>query len=166
MHKIWLPTTRAHARQTGVSTLEQFGKRFGVERVAIGPELSLEDGIAATRWMLEQPIRIHTRCEDGLTRLRAYRFVWDEAKKVFTKKPLHDWTSHTADSARYLACVVKASELLTRKEPPKPRGLPPPPPPTLDDLWEANRAPRAGESDARRAAPDTRNPPPHPRWPT
>lgn len=124
VRKIFLPhDARARTLQTGLSTLEMFIKRFGASRVAIGPELSLEDGIAATRWLLEQPVRFHSRWADGLRRLRAYRYVWDEVKKVFMKKPLHDWTSHTSDMVRYAAIVAHANERMTRPKPvekPKP----------------------------------------------
>lgn len=106
--KVWLPhDARAHSFQTGVSTLEQFVGEFGIGRVEIGPELSVDDGIAAGRWLLEQPIRIHARCADGLKRLRAYRYAWDETKKVYSKLPVHDWASHTADGWRYLSILSK-----------------------------------------------------------
>lgn len=136
--KIWLPhDARARTFQTGISTLELFMKRYpGL--VAITPELSLEDGIAATRWMLERQVRIHaTNCAEGLKRLRSYRYEWDEVTKVFRKKPLHDWTSHTSDAARYIACVVKMTELMTRKpEPAKPLEVKPPPAPTFNELLD------------------------------
>jgi len=35
--------------------------------------------------------------------LKQYRCEYDEEKKVFSPRPLHDWTSHAADAFRYLA---------------------------------------------------------------
>lgn len=145
LQKIFLPhDARARTFQTGVSTLEQFLKEFP-GKVDIGPELSIEDGIGAARWLLEQPVRIHPRCEQGIERLRQYRYQWDEDKKVFSKKPLHDWTSHTADAWRYVACVVKETELASRPPPvpPKPviRGLESH---TLDELFASNKPRRSG----------------------
>lgn len=139
LSKVWLPhDARARTFQTGVSTLEQFANHFGIERVAIGPELSLPDGIAASRWLLEQPMRMHTRCGDGIERLRAYRYAWDEERKVYSKKPMHDFASHTADGFRYVACVAKVSEMLARPLPAEPAR-----PPqrgvdsfTLDEIWD------------------------------
>jgi phage terminase large subunit len=121
--KIWLPhDARSRSFQTGVNTIQLFEKEFGPGMVLIGPELSPEEGIGASRWLLEQPMRIHeTRCAEGLKRLRAYRYTWDEEKKVFSKKPLHDWTSHTADAFRYLALVAQRVWQLTRPEPKKPK---------------------------------------------
>ncbi len=139
--KIWLPhDARARTFQTGVSTLDLFLREFPGQ-VAIGPELGIADGIGAARWVLEQPIRIHERCSEGLKRLRAYRYEWDEGRKSFSRKPLHDWTSHTADAFRYVACVAKASELLTRKA--ETAAKPPARDPSsfsLDELWDT--APR------------------------
>jgi hypothetical protein len=118
---IWLPhDARARTFQTGKSTLELFLKRFpGL--VGITPELDVADGIGAGRWVLEGPMRVHTRCAMGLERLRAYRYQWDETKKVFSKKPLHDFSSHSADSYRYVACQVQASAAALRKPDKKPR---------------------------------------------
>ena len=41
----------------------------------------------------------------------------DDAK-TFTRKPLHDWSSHTADAWRYLATVVRHADVMTRKPDP------------------------------------------------
>jgi len=119
----WLPhDARAGTLQTGVSTIEQFSARWGNEKIAITPELSIPDGIQAARWLLQQPMRIHTRCEDGIESLRQYHYLWDDDKKVFGLKPQHDWSSNAADAFRYLALVVKYSEIMSRpKEVAKPR---------------------------------------------
>ena len=44
--------------------------------------------------------------------------IWDAEKKVFQNRPCHDWTSHAADSARYLALAIdgsSAGESFSRK---------------------------------------------------
>ena len=134
--KHWLPhDARARTFQTGVSTLEMTIKRWGADKVGITPELSLSDGIQAARWLLQQSIRIHSRCVDGIEALRAYHYAWDEDRKVFSSKPEHDWSSHTSDAFRYVACVVRASEFLAKRadntKPARPQGT------TLNDLWDA-----------------------------
>lgn len=128
---------RARSLQTGVSTVELFAERFGVENVTITPELSLEDGIQAARWLLQQKIRIHPRCGEGIEAVKQYHYRWDEDLKILSSKPEHDWSSHTADAFRYVACVVKNSELMARK--PEPRKVQMPRPVnsfTLDEMWE------------------------------
>lgn len=143
--KHWLPhDARAKTLATRVSVLEQFLARYGAERVVIGPELSLKDGIAAVRWLLQRDVRFHPRCSDvehpkdcdGLDALRSYHREWNVEGKCFRETPVHDWSSHTADAFRYLALVAKASEALTQK--PEGRKLPEARPLhhayTLDDL--------------------------------
>jgi hypothetical protein len=140
----WLPhDARARTLQTGVSTIEMLVKRWGTDRVAIGPELSFADGIQAARWLLQQPMRVHPRCGEGIEVLRQYHYVWDEDRKAFGRKPEHDWSSHGADAFRGLACVVRASDRLTRRPDnarkpvaPVDRGV------TLDELWSEQAEPR------------------------
>jgi len=43
------------------------------------------------------------KCAKGLAALKAYRREFDEKRKIFHDRPLHDWSSHAADGLRYLA---------------------------------------------------------------
>jgi len=145
----WLPhDARAKTLATRQSVLEQFVSRYGTGKVSITPELALKDGINAVRWLLQKEVRFHARCSevapggkdcDGVEALRSYHRVWDPERKAFSETPVHDWSSHTADSFRYVAVVAKIAEGLTRAS----RPPPPSPPlstarPTLDDLWAAH----------------------------
>jgi hypothetical protein len=121
---------RARSLQTGISTIEQVQKEL--DHVAIAPELTVDQGIEAARWLLEQPTtRFHSRCDlvpqnaeySGLGLLAEYRYEWDEVLKVFSKRPLHNFASHAADGFRYVACAVRQSDMLTTppiEEPEKP----------------------------------------------
>lgn len=81
------------------------------------PQAGLLDGINATRRTLPRCI-FHSRCEDeGLAALEQYRREWDDDKKTFKANPLHDWSSHLADSFRYLS-------LAWRTIPPEPIAAP------------------------------------------
>jgi phage terminase large subunit len=75
------------------------------------------------------------RCKDGIEALRLYQREWDEDRKCFKEKPLHDYTSHTADAARYLALVWREEH-----QPPKPeikiRTIHDA---TLDELWDLQK---------------------------
>src|SRR5882762_5197450 len=115
----WLPhDARAKTLQTGASTIEQFLKRY--PNAGIAPSLSVQDGIQAARWLLQQRIRFHPRCAGGIGSLRQYHYEFSEDSKTYSSKPEHDWSSHDADSFRYAACVVRNTELLSRPpEPPK-----------------------------------------------
>jgi hypothetical protein len=148
--KHWLPhDARAKTLATQQSVLEQCLEHWGMGTVAIVPELSLVDGIQAVRWLLEQPMQIHERCDvpvrlehSGVDALREYRFEWDEEDQCFSTRPLHNWASHTADAFRYLSIVVKYAERATR--PPKHEQRPKyvlPVAPTLDEMWEMQPKP-------------------------
>lgn len=121
----WLPHDAvAKTLATQQSVFDQCVEHWGVNRVALVPtnKLSVQDGIEAARWLLEQPIQFHERCDvvgrfehSGLNALEEYRYEWDEENQCFSRTPIHNWASHTASAFRYLALVVKFSERLTRK---------------------------------------------------
>ena len=125
---------RAKTAATRLSYIEQASEHFGPGNVAITPELTLKDGIAAVRWFLPRA-RIHKRCCavvgprdcDGIEALKAYHREWSDEAKCFSETPVHDWSSHTADAARYMAVASRYVELVTRK--PEPKAPPPRPVP-------------------------------------
>ena len=140
--KHWLPhDARARTLQTGESIMDQCLARWGSGLVALGPSLSLLDGIQAGRWLLQQGVRFHARCSEGVECLKQYHYEFDQDRKTYTAKPEHDWSSHSADAFRYLACVYKVS--LAAK--PKPKEAPKAAARAadsfkLDELWDT--APR------------------------
>jgi phage terminase large subunit len=70
--------------------------------ITVAPKLSVDDGIQAVRQMLPN-CYFHPRVKQGLDCLRNYRRQYDEKRNVYYDKPLHDWSSHGSDAARYLA---------------------------------------------------------------
>ena len=67
------------------------------------PDHTLQDGINAVRETIPHCWFDETKTDYGLDALRQYRSEFKEDEAVFQDKPLHDWTSHAADSFRYLA---------------------------------------------------------------
>lgn len=111
---VWLPHDgRAKTFMSGVSAEEFFreaGRAPGMPswQVQITPNILKQDGLQAFRWLLKQPqTRFHPRCKEGLAALRHYHREWDEERKVFTAEPIHDWSSNSADAARYAAVAYK-----------------------------------------------------------
>ena len=140
---------RAKTLLTGQSVMESFVKKYGTGAVFIVPDIGLEDGITATREMLEGDIRFHSRCEQspapgveaGLGAVRAYKYEWDEANACFKKTPKHDWASHGADGLRYVGVGRKVlADLLPKPPPPPPVVIPGRP--TMDQLWNSHRSRR------------------------
>lgn len=94
---------------TGKSRLETL-EALGIRNTTIAPRLSVDDGIQAARSMLNRCWFDEVKCERGIEALRQYRREFDEKLKTWRGRPLHDWTSHGADSFRYLA-VGKTDDL-------------------------------------------------------
>jgi hypothetical protein len=90
----------------GKSIIEQISAKIDIKHLKIVPNLSIQDGIQATRLALTRTW-FDNRCEEGIECLRQYQREWDDDKKVFRDRPKHDWTSHSADAFRYLSIVWK-----------------------------------------------------------
>lgn len=101
--------------RTRRQTLESLGVP-----VSVVPKWSLEDGINAVRRVLPRMWFDAEKAEHLVKALRQYRREWDDTRKVFYERPLHDWASHPADAVRYLAISVedpRAKNRLTQKAP-------------------------------------------------
>jgi hypothetical protein len=66
------------------------------------PNLPVKDGIDAARMTIPRCVFDAKKTAIGLDALRQYREKVDD-KRMVSMGPLHDWTSHAADSFRYLA---------------------------------------------------------------
>jgi hypothetical protein len=86
---------------TGKSRMEML-EDSGLE-VKIAPRMGLDDGIQAVRRLLPRCWFNVPKVQIGLNCLRNYRRDYDEKRKIFYERPLHDWSSHGSDSFRYLA---------------------------------------------------------------
>lgn len=82
------------------------------------PDHRLEDGIEGTRKLIPDMWIDSAKCETGLDAVMQYRYEYDEDRKVYKTKPLHDWSSHASDAFRYMAMAVK--EQRPEKPAPKP----------------------------------------------
>jgi phage terminase large subunit len=109
---------------------------FGV-RTRIAPNLDVQDGIQALRAILPRmffnvggatPTAAQKRVRKLVDALRNYQRLWDDERKVFKKIPLHNWASHPADAARYLA--LSYTEDNPNVKPSVFR------PPTMNEAWE------------------------------
>jgi hypothetical protein len=90
---------------SGRSRLEaaaSLGIRFNV-----APNVPLEDGIHAARMLFPRCWFDSERCRAGLEALQHYRRDYNTRLNEFKPTPVHDWSSHAADSFRYLSVRQK-----------------------------------------------------------
>jgi len=120
----WLPhDARAKTLASGgKSIIEQLFDKLPKESFKIVPNLSLQDGIQASRMALARTWFDAMKCSEGIECLRQYQREYDEDKKVFRDKPRHDWTSHGSDAFRMLA-VAWQDEADTIKQNQPMRGI-------------------------------------------
>jgi hypothetical protein len=120
----WLPhDARAKTLASGgKSIIEQLFDKLPKESFKIVPNLSLQDGIQASRMALARTWFDAMKCSDGIECLRQYQREYDEDKKVFRDKPRHDWASHGCDAWRMLS-VAWQDEADTIKQNQPMRGI-------------------------------------------
>lgn len=87
----------------GKTVQEQFSAVFGWSKILVVPNLSIQDGIQASRKLLNSSEIDHNI---DLEAMRQYQRKWDEVKMMFSEAPLHNWSSHSADGFRYMAITV------------------------------------------------------------
>ena len=97
---------------TGKSRLEVL-ESLGLKNLTIAPMHRVEDGINAVRMFLPRCWFDRRKTERGVDALKLYRSEWDDKGKVLRPRPVHDWTSHCADSMRYLAMTLDKRAIST-----------------------------------------------------
>jgi hypothetical protein len=90
-----------------LQVLESLGLRSGHDgRIDIAPRQQNEEGINAVRMLLPRCWFDARKCKKGIEALKLYRTEWDDDKRIFKPRPLHDWTSHAADAFAYGAMML------------------------------------------------------------
>ena len=100
---------------SGRSRIE-IARELGVN-FRVAPNWRVNEGIEAVRALLPRCWFDRQNCGQGVEALKLYRADFQGTREVFSKAPLHDWTSHAADSARYFA-VTFDERLLSGQLPP------------------------------------------------
>lgn len=101
--KHYLPhDARAKTLASNKSVIQQLSEQIELKYFQIVANLSVQDGIQATRIALQR-MWFDFRCDKGIECLRQYQREWDDDKQMFRDKPRHDWTSHGADAMRMCA---------------------------------------------------------------
>ena len=82
----------------GGKSRRQFLAGLGVRPIKVVKAANPADRINAVRQMLPRSFFDAEGCNRGLDALRKYKREWNESAGVWRSNPLHDWTSHAADS--------------------------------------------------------------------
>lgn len=85
--------------KTRVDVAADLGLRFDII-----PQMNLEDQINSARLVLKRSKFNSETCAHGLEALRHYRREWDRSNRIWSSKPVHDWSSHPA-SALMTSCL-------------------------------------------------------------
>jgi phage terminase large subunit len=86
---------------TGISRLEK-ARELGIDFL-VADNIPVMDGIEAVRSMLSRTWIDEKRCVPLIKALENYRREYDAKRQTYKDNPLHDFSSHFADSARYMA---------------------------------------------------------------
>ncbi len=88
--------------QTG-RTLQDVAYEIGIKATVLERELDIGIGIEAVRSMLSTCFIDEKKCSHLLKCLENYHKKYNEKTQSYSETPQHDWCSHAADSARYMA---------------------------------------------------------------
>ena len=102
--KHFAPHDIAHRDLISGKTRLERAEKLGIEFEVI-PRMDLEDGIDLARSLFNRTYFDKTRCEIFLDFIGQYHYESDEKRRILTRKPVHDFTSHAADQFRYAAIV-------------------------------------------------------------
>jgi hypothetical protein len=88
--------------QTG-RTLQDVAWEQGLKTTVLEREKDIAIGIEAVRAMLSICFFDEDKCSHLLKCLENYHKKYNEKTQAYSEAPMHDWTSHAADSVRYMA---------------------------------------------------------------
>jgi phage terminase large subunit len=71
---------------------------LGLKNINVGIRADPVERINATRMILSKCWFNSETTARGLEVLKNYRREWDDKRKTFRERPLHDWSSHGSDA--------------------------------------------------------------------
>ena len=105
-----LPHDAGHrSLRTGTTLAQQLaGMGLGTEGrdLIILPRDDIDPGIELVKQLLPQLWIDAVKCSGLIEALKNYQRKWDDERKVFSPRPLHDWSSNGADMMRYAAVYI------------------------------------------------------------
>ena len=81
-------------------------RQLGLDFIVLKQHL-IEDGIENVLSYFPKMWINSQTCQSLMDALENYKREWDDQKRVYKPKPLHNWSSHFADGIRYLAASLE-----------------------------------------------------------
>lgn len=132
----WVPhDAKVRELGTGRTRVETLGKLGRKPRLV--PDGKLEDGINAARVIFPKVWFDAINAKPLIKALKHYQKEWDDERRCYKDKPLHDWSSHPSDAFRYLAMAYR--ELKPEKPGEEGKTIQNI---TMNELWKAQRPAR------------------------
>jgi hypothetical protein len=92
----------------GARSRLMIAKELGIP-FQIVPNLPIIDGIEMVRGLFPRLWIDSVKCKRLVKALENYHKSYNEAMNVYSERPVHDWSSHWADAARYMAVQYSKS---------------------------------------------------------
>jgi phage terminase large subunit len=83
-------------------TRKEILETLGIQVTTV-PKALIPDGIESVRALMSSRLFINSNNKTLIKCLEQYHYDWDEKRKVYSNKPVHDFSSHLCDALRYLA---------------------------------------------------------------
>lgn len=104
-----VPHDAMHKNVITGSTYISAARELGIDMTPIPLDYTIESSIEVTRGLFNRFFFDESKCDHLIRCLQQYHYEYDDNTKRFKDRPMHDWSSHFADSLRYLAMGVKNS---------------------------------------------------------
>ncbi|HUN00416.1 MAG TPA: hypothetical protein PLI96_08030 [Halothiobacillus sp.] len=100
----WLPHDAKATTLGSGRSIEEMMRAAG-RNVRIVPKLDVTDGINALRTIFPNLWFDAEKCKEGIESLKNYHYEVKDGQ--LSRNPAHDWSSHAADAARYMAVALR-----------------------------------------------------------
>ena len=114
---IWAPhdcKVREWGASGALSRIES-ARNLGLELSPVD-NLPLSEGIEAVRMVLSRCWFNSSKAKKLVDSLENYRRIYDEDRRAYQEKPLHDWTSHLCSAFRYATVAMPQCHAGTSQE--------------------------------------------------
>jgi len=100
---------------SGAQTRLEIARELGIV-FNIVPNLPIQEGIELARGIFGKIWIDQKNCNYLIKSLENYHRAYNEKHNVFSERPVHDWSSHSADCFRYMSIILNVRRQKTMTE--------------------------------------------------